>query len=46
MHHVQIRLAAQNVDHARSPQAFLEAAHFFVDGSRIADSSKACTQTP
>jgi hypothetical protein len=44
-HHVQIRLAAQNVDRAASPPlVFIEAAHFYVDGSRIADKSKACTQ--
>jgi hypothetical protein len=45
-HHVQIRLAAQNVDNGAAPAAFLEAAHFYVDGSRIADASKACTEAP
>ncbi len=45
-HHVQIRLAAQNVDNGARPRAFIEAGHFYVDGSRIADKSKACTFAP
>jgi hypothetical protein len=42
-HHVQVRLASQNVDASPSPVVFIEAAHFFVDGSRIADEANRCT---